>query len=203
MTARAFGQLTFVHLALCCPAKRCGWLLEAARPVRPRDPLPRATDLLVNPDTRVCLPAAAAVREISPPYLDANAFEEVETPVLQTKASGALAKPFFSHHNALDIDVTLRIAPETWLKRLLVGGYERVYEFARCFRNEGMDPSHLQDFTMCEWYAAYLGLPRQHGLHAGADPAPDRPRGGSRRIRWGTNDRLHAAPPRVSLRDQC
>jgi len=88
-------------------------------------------------------------------YLDAHGFEEVETPILCAKASGALAKPFMTHHNALDLEVTLRIAPETYLKRLVVGGYERVYEFARCFRNEGMDPSHLQDFTMLEYYVAY------------------------------------------------
>ncbi len=87
--------------------------------------------------------------------LEEYQFEEVETPVLQTKPSGAIAKPFVTHHNALDIDVFMRIAPETYLKRLILGGYERVYEFARCFRNEGMDPSHLQDFTMLEWYAAY------------------------------------------------
>src|SRR5207237_6985699 len=88
-------------------------------------------------------------------FLDAQAFEEVETPVLCAHASGAMARPFVAHHNSLDLDVFLRIAPETYLKRLIVGGYDRVYEFARCFRNEGMDPSHLQDFTMLEWYAAY------------------------------------------------
>jgi len=88
-------------------------------------------------------------------YLDEHGFEEVETPVLQTVPSGAAARPFLTHHNALDLDVYLRIAPETWLKRLIVGGYDRVYEFARCFRNEGMDPSHLQDFTMLEYYCAY------------------------------------------------
>ncbi len=88
-------------------------------------------------------------------YLDDHGFEEVDTPVLQTKASGALARPFLTHHNALDIELVLRIAPETWLKQCVAGGMDRVYEVARCFRNEGMDPSHLQDFTMVEWYAAY------------------------------------------------
>ena len=88
-------------------------------------------------------------------YLDAHRFEEVETPILCTKASGAMARTFDSHHNSLDMPLVLRIAPETYLKRLIVAGYERVYEFARCFRNEGMDPSHLQDFTMLEYYAAY------------------------------------------------
>ncbi|HEX2086912.1 MAG TPA: lysine--tRNA ligase [Solirubrobacteraceae bacterium] len=82
-------------------------------------------------------------------------FLEVETPVLQPAASGASARPFVTHHNALDIDLYLRIAPETYLKRLVAGQLDRVYEIARCFRNEGLDPSHLQEFTMLEWYAAY------------------------------------------------
>jgi len=88
-------------------------------------------------------------------YLNAHKFVEIDTPVLTNKASGALAKPFKTHYNALDIDVYLRIAPETYLKRAIAGGYNRVYEFARCFRNEGIDPSHLPDFTMLEYYAAY------------------------------------------------
>lgn len=87
--------------------------------------------------------------------LDEASFDEVETPVLQTKPSGALATPFETHHAALDIPVYMRIAPETYLKRCIVAGFDRVYEFARVFRNEGMDPSHLQDFTMLEYYAAY------------------------------------------------
>ena len=88
-------------------------------------------------------------------YLNRHKFVEIDTPVLTNKASGALAKPFKTHYNALDIDVYLRIAPETYLKRAIAGGYNRVYEFARCFRNEGIDPSHLPDFTMLEYYAAY------------------------------------------------
>ena len=81
---------------------------------------------------------------------------EIETPILLNKASGATAKPFITHHNALDIDLYLRIAPETYLKRAIVGGFTKVFEIARCFRNEGMDTSHLQDFTMIEGYGAYL-----------------------------------------------
>lgn len=82
-------------------------------------------------------------------------FVEVETPILGNNASGATAKPFITHHNAMDTDVYLRIAPETYLKECIVGGFEKVFEVGRCFRNEGMDPSHLQDFTMVEHYAAY------------------------------------------------
>ena len=115
----------------------------------------RYVDLISNPETfdrfRFRSRLVRALRR----GLDEAAFDEVETPVLCNQASGALARPFKSHHNSLDMEVVLRIAPETYLKRLIVGGYERVYEFARCFRNEGMDPSHLQDFTMLEFYAAY------------------------------------------------
>lgn len=82
-------------------------------------------------------------------------FIEVETPILCNTASGAAARPFITHHNAMDTDVFLRIAPEIYLKECIIGGFEKVFEFARCFRNEGMDPSHLQDFTMVEHYAAY------------------------------------------------
>jgi lysyl-tRNA synthetase class 2 len=88
-------------------------------------------------------------------FLESESFVEIETPILSIKASGAAARPFISHHNALDMEVFLRIAPETYLKRAVVGSFDKVFEFARCFRNEGMDPSHLQDFTMLEYYCAY------------------------------------------------
>jgi lysyl-tRNA synthetase class 2 len=115
----------------------------------------RYLDLLGNPGTMERFRLRSAFVRETRRHLEENAFEEVETPVLMAKASGALARPFATRHEALDLEVFLRIAPETYLKRLVVGGYERVYEFARCFRNEGMDPSHLQDFTMLEWYAAW------------------------------------------------
>ena len=89
-------------------------------------------------------------------YLNNIGYIEIETPILNNKPSGATARPFITHHNALDIDLYLRIAPETYLKRAVVGGYTKVFEIARCFRNEGMDSSHLQDFTMIEGYGAYL-----------------------------------------------
>jgi lysyl-tRNA synthetase class 2 len=84
-----------------------------------------------------------------------NGFEEIETPVLANSASGALAKPFTTHYNALDLDVYLRIAPEIFLKEAIIGGFDRIFEIARVFRNEGMDSSHLQEFTMIEHYSAY------------------------------------------------
>lgn len=115
----------------------------------------RYLDLIANDDSRERFRFRTRLVRSIREFLDAREFEEVETPILTTKASGALAKPFHSHHNALDMQVVLRIAPETYLKRLIAGGYERVYEFAKCFRNEGMDPSHLQEFTMLEYYVAY------------------------------------------------
>lgn len=88
-------------------------------------------------------------------YLEVHDYIEIETPVLIDHPSGATARPFASHHNALDMDVYMRIAPETYLKRAIVGGFTKVFEFARCFRNEGIDATHLQDFTMLEGYCAY------------------------------------------------
>ena len=115
----------------------------------------RYLDLIMNEDTRKrFLLKYKFIKEVRR-YLEDLGYIEIETPVLSNKASGALAKPFIAHHNALDIDVYLRIAPETYLKRAIVGGFTKVYEFARCFRNEGMDASHLQEFTQVEWYASY------------------------------------------------
>ena len=88
-------------------------------------------------------------------FLDEDGFMEVETPILQPIPGGANAKPFITHHNALDIDLYLRIAPELYLKRLIIGGFEKVYEIARCFRNEGIDYNHNPEFTQVEIYAAY------------------------------------------------
>lgn len=115
----------------------------------------RYLDLVSNEETRERFRVRSKMTNAIRNYLNDNGFVEVETPILNTQQSGALARPFFSHHNALDMQVVLRIAPETYLKRLIVGGYDRVYEFARCFRNEGLAASHLQEFTMLEYYAAY------------------------------------------------
>ncbi|MCI6265894.1 MAG: lysine--tRNA ligase [Erysipelotrichaceae bacterium] len=116
----------------------------------------RYVDLIMNEDARErFLLRSKLIWEIRS-FLNEHGYVEIETPILNNKASGALAKPFKTHHNALDIDLYLRIAPETYLKRAIVGGFTKVYEFARCFRNEGMDTTHLQDFTMLEGYGAYL-----------------------------------------------
>ncbi len=116
----------------------------------------RYVDLITNEKSReVFLLRSKFIQELRK-YLNDLGYIEIETPILNMKASGATAKPFIAHHNALDMDVYLRIAPETYLKRAVVGGFTKVFEIARCFRNEGMDASHLQDFTMVEGYGAYL-----------------------------------------------
>ena len=116
----------------------------------------RYVDLIMNEDARErFLLRSKLIWEIRS-YLNSKEYIEIETPILNNKASGALARPFTTHHNALDINLYLRIAPETYLKRAIVGGFTKVYEFARCFRNEGIDTTHLQDFTMLEGYGAYL-----------------------------------------------
>lgn len=116
----------------------------------------RYVDLIMNDESKkIFLLRSRLIYEIRN-YLHGLGYVEIETPILNNKASGATAKPFITHHNALDIDLYLRIAPETYLKRAVVGGFTKVFEIARCFRNEGMDATHLQDFTMIEGYGAYL-----------------------------------------------
>lgn len=115
----------------------------------------RYLDLTMNEESMQRFLLRSRLIESIRRFLNEHEFIEVETPVLASVASGATARPFATHHNALDIDVFLRIAPELYLKRCIAGGFERVYEFAKCFRNEGMDPSHLQEFTMLEYYGAY------------------------------------------------
>ena len=115
----------------------------------------RYTDLIMNEESRKVFLGRSKFYSFLHRYLGENGFLEVETPILQNAVCGASAKPFFTHHNALDMECNLRIAPETYLKQCIAGGFDRVYELAKCFRNEGMDTEHLQEFTQVEWYAAY------------------------------------------------
>ena len=118
----------------------------------------RYVDLIVNPESRRVLTARSKVVSAVRRSLEEQGYMEVETPLLHPIQGGATAKPFITHHNALDHDFYLRIAPELYLKRLLVGGYERVFELGRSFRNEGMDLTHNPEFTTMEAYCAYTDL---------------------------------------------
>ena len=129
----------------------------------------RYLDMIYTPDTlRRAHQRVKIIRTIRN-HLDAQGYLEVETPTLHAIAGGAAARPFETHHNALDIDLYLRIALELPLKRLLVGGIEKVYEIGRVFRNEGISPRHNPEFTMLELYQAYGDLLQHHGPDRGAD----------------------------------
>ena len=115
----------------------------------------RYVDLVVNPEVREIFVLRSRIVSALRAFLDARGFLEVETPMMQPIPGGAIARPFKTHHNALDMDLYLRIAPELYLKRLVVGGFERVYEINRNFRNEGVSTQHNPEFTMLEFYQAY------------------------------------------------
>jgi lysyl-tRNA synthetase class 2 len=115
----------------------------------------RYVDLIISPESRQVFQARTRIVKYLRDLLDSMGFMEVETPMMQQIAGGAAAKPFVTHHNALDMDLYLRIAPELYLKRLVVGGFERVYEINRNFRNEGISTRHNPEFTMLELYQAY------------------------------------------------
>ena len=115
----------------------------------------RYVDLIVNPEVKETFKKVSAVKTAIRDFLNNTGALEVDTPVLQSIPGGAAAKPFITHHNALDIPLYLRIANELYLKRLIVGGFDAVYEFSRNFRNEGMDRTHNPEFTVMEYYAAY------------------------------------------------
>jgi lysyl-tRNA synthetase, class II len=115
----------------------------------------RYVDLIMNEETRQAFAIRSRAIAAMRAFMVEQGFLEVETPMLQVIPGGAAAKPFVTHHNALDIDMFLRIAPELFLKRLVVGGFERVFEINRNFRNEGLSPRHNPEFTMMEFYAAY------------------------------------------------
>ena len=112
-------------------------------------------DLFANLDAREVFVKRAKVLRAMRRFFDERDYLEVETPMMQTIAGGANARPFTTHHNALDMDLFLRIAPELYLKRLVVGGLDRVYEINRNFRNEGVSTQHNPEFTMLEFYQAY------------------------------------------------
>ncbi len=115
----------------------------------------RYLDLLSNKEVKELFYKRTKLIKLLRQFFDEQNYIEVDTPILQPLAGGATAKPFITRHNALDIDLYLRVAPELYLKRLIIGGYEKVYEIARCFRNEGIDRAHNPEFTQIEFYEAY------------------------------------------------
>ena len=118
----------------------------------------RSVDLIMNPEVKETFKKRSLIIKEIRNMLDEKGFMEVETPILQTIPGGASARPFITHHNTLDIDMYLRIATELYLKRLIVGGFDKVYEIGRNFRNEGMDIKHNPEFTCIELYEAYTNL---------------------------------------------
>src|SRR3954454_18100089 len=149
---------------LSVKASHLGFLVKALRPLpskwhgltdveqRYRQ---RYVDLIVNDGVKATFETRAKIVRYIRNYFDSHGFIEVETPMMQPIASGAAARPFRTHHNALDLDLFMRIAPELYLKRLIVGGLSRVYEINRNFRNEGISTQHNPEFTMLEFYEAY------------------------------------------------
>src|SRR5439155_867313 len=149
---------------LSVKAAHLGFLVKALRPLpskwhgltdveqRYRQ---RYVDLIVNDGVKSTFETRAKIVRYIRNYFDGHGFIEVETPMMQPIASGAAARPFQTHHNALDIDLFMRVAPELYLKRLIVGGLSRVYEINRNFRNEGISTQHNPEFTMLEFYQAY------------------------------------------------
>lgn len=115
----------------------------------------RYLDILFNPEVKEMVEKRSKFWAATREFMIQKGFMEVETPILENMTGGAEAKPFVTHHNALDIDVYLRISPELWLKRLMIAGFPKVFEIGRIFRNEGMDAEHLQDYTQMECYEAY------------------------------------------------
>lgn len=142
----------------------------------------RELDLIMNADVKTRFIARSNVISAMRRFLDSANFVEVETPILQPIPGGASARPFITHHNALNADLYLRIAPELYLKRLLVGGFEKIYEIGRCFRNEGIDYAHNPEFTMLELYWAFadkeafislLETLLMTVIHEAIEPLPD------------------------------
>jgi lysyl-tRNA synthetase class 2 len=161
----------------------------------------RYLDLAVNPDSRRVFEMRSRIVAAMRGFLNARGFLEVETPMMQPIAGGALARPFVTHHNALDMDLYLRIAPELYLKRLTVGGLERVYEINRNFRNEGISTQHNPEFTMLEFYEAYVDYEHLMAFTEEMLATVAREATGRVEVPWGDGTIVFAAPfRRLSLR---
>ncbi len=163
----------------------------------------RYLDMLINPSTKQTLDARfTLIKELRRYLQDEHNFVEVETPIFQPLYGGTNAKPFSTHMNALDVDFYLRLAPELYLKRLIVGGYERIFEIARNFRNEGIDQTHQPEFTMIEWYEAYADYQRMMDVAEGLIKHLAKKIHGSLDIQVDQhNISLKGNWPRVSMKD--
>jgi lysyl-tRNA synthetase, class II len=161
----------------------------------------RHLDLAVNPESRAVFEKRAAIIRYLRTFLDSRGYLEVETPMMQPIPGGALARPFVTHHNALDLELYLRIAPELYLKRLVVGGIPRVYEINRNFRNEGISTQHNPEFTMLEFYQAYSRADDLMTLTEEMLSGLLREVAGTTRTAWGTEE-ISWEPPyrRVTMR---
>ena len=162
----------------------------------------RYLDLVVNPDSRRVFEVRSRVITAIREFLIARGFLEVETPMMQPIAGGALARPFVTHHNALDMRLYMRIAPELYLKRLTVGGIERVFEINRNFRNEGISTQHNPEFTMLEFYQAYADYNDLMALTEAMLPEVARKAAGADEVAFGEHTISFRAPfRRLSLRE--
>jgi lysyl-tRNA synthetase class 2 len=162
----------------------------------------RYLDLVVNPDSRRVFETRSRVISALREFMDARGYLEVETPTMQPIAGGALARPFTTHHNALEMQLYLRIAPELYLKRLTVGGIERVFEISRVFRNEGISTQHNPEFTMMEFYETYADYQALMAMTEELVSTVARRSIGTDQIRFGGHQ-ISLTPPycRLSLRD--
>ncbi|MBR6120734.1 MAG: lysine--tRNA ligase [Oscillospiraceae bacterium] len=160
----------------------------------------RYLDLIVNPDVQEKFRIRSRFISFMRRYLDGQGYIEVETPVLNTISGGAAARPFVTHHNTLDIDMYMRIATELPLKRLIVGGMERVYEIGRIFRNEGMDPKHNPEFTSVELYEAYADFHRMMDIAEGIVSGAAKEILGTYQVSWmGYDIDLTPGWPRLTM----
>jgi lysyl-tRNA synthetase class 2 len=162
----------------------------------------RYLDLIVNPDSRRVFETRSAIIAAIRDFMTARGYLEVETPMMQPIAGGAIARPFVTHHNALDMDLYLRIAPELYLKRLTVGGLEKVFEINRNFRNEGISTQHNPEFTMMEFYEAYAEYHALMRMTEEMIVTVARQAIGSEQVTFGAHQ-ISLRPPfaRISLRD--
>jgi lysyl-tRNA synthetase class 2 len=162
----------------------------------------RYIDLIANAEVKDVFKTRSRIITAVRKFLDGRGFIEVETPMMQASAGGALANPFTTHHNALDRDFFLRICPELYLKRLIVGGFDKVYEIGRNFRNEGIDTEHNPEFTMMETYEAYADYTGVMAMLEQMVAYVSQQVHGAMEVKYG-NDMVNLAPPwrRVTLRD--